>query len=34
VNGTMAYSVDTKKLMIFNNTSGIPQWSEYNSEDE
>ena len=32
--GTIAFAVDTNKIMIFNNTAGLAQWSEYNSEDE
>jgi hypothetical protein len=32
--GTMAFATDTQKLMVFNNTTGLAQWSEYNSEEE
>ena len=34
ITGTLAFATDTQKLMVFNNTSGLSQWSEYNSVDE
>jgi len=34
ITGTLAFATDTRKLMVFNKTSGLSQWSEYNSADE
>ena len=32
-NGTIAFATDTQKILVYNDISGIGQWSEYNSEE-